>query len=120
MFSLNDNFSKLSQLRPDLSKFESAGKGVLTNVNIVLCDMKNVDLTKEAIKVLDLHISSNKKLQADLDFYDSIKNIVNVIRLRSMRKLTLDGKITIFKTLTISKLIDYLLRCIDYNPKFGN
>ena len=47
----------------------------------------------------------NKKLQDDLNFGDSIKNIVNVIRLWSMRKLTFKGKITIFKSVTISKIV---------------
>ena len=36
---------------------------------------------KETIKILDAYISYNKKLQDDLNFFDSIKNIVNVIRL---------------------------------------
>ena len=40
-----------------------------------------------------------------MNFGDSIKNIVNVIRLWSMRKLTFKGKITIFKSVTISKIV---------------
>ena len=67
--------------------------------------MKNVDLTIETIKILGAHISYNKKLQDDLNFRDSIKNIVNFMRLWHMKKLTLEGKITIFTSLAISKIV---------------
>ena len=67
--------------------------------------MKRVDLTKETIKILGVHISYNKHLWDDLNFRDSIKKIVNIIRLWRMRKLTLEEKITIFKSLTISKTV---------------
>ena len=47
VFNLIDSFSKLSGLHPNVSLYEIAGIGVLKNVNMVLCGMKNVDLTKE-------------------------------------------------------------------------
>ena len=84
------------------------GIGVLKNVNVALCGMKNVDLTKETIKTLDVHISYNKRLQDDLNYHDSIKNIVNVIRPWRIRKLTLQGKVIILKSLAISKLLALL------------
>ena len=77
----------------------------LAYVNMVFYGMKNVDLTKETMQILGVHFLFNKKLQDDLNFGDSIKNIVNVIRLWSMRKLTFKGKITIFKSVTISKIV---------------
>ena len=40
-----------------------------------------------------------------MNFCDSIKNIANVIILWRIRKLTLEGKITIFKSLAISKIV---------------
>ena len=105
VFSLIDTFSKFSGLRPNIKKCEIAGIGVLKNVNVALCGMKNVDLTKETIKILGVHLSYNKKLQDDKNFSDSIKNIVNVLKLWRMRSLTLEGKITIFKSLAISKIV---------------
>ena len=72
--------------------------------------MKNVYLTKETIKILDVHISYNKTLQGDLNYLDSIKNIVNVIRLWQMRKLTIEGKVIIFESLPISKCLALLTR----------
>ena len=50
-----------------------------------------------------VHISYNKKIQDDLNFTKTIKNLCNVIKLWRMRKLSLEGKITIFKSLAISK-----------------
>ena len=70
--------------------------------------MKNVYLTKETIKILDVHISYNKTLQGDLNYLDSTKNIVNVIRLWRMRKTTIEGKVIIFESLAISKCLALL------------
>ena len=105
VFNLIDNFSKVSGLRPNIKKCEIAGIGVLKNVNVALCGMKNVNLTEETIKILRVHLSYNKKLQDDRNFCDSIKNIVNVLKLWRMRHLTLEGKITVFKSLAISKIV---------------
>ena len=55
-------------------------------------------LTKESIKILGVHMSYNKKLQDDINFYTAVKIICNVI------KLTLEGKITTFNSLAICKL----------------
>ena len=62
VFNLLDTLSKFSGLRPNVSKCEIAGISVLKNVNMALCIMKNVDLTKETIIVLGVHISDNKKI----------------------------------------------------------
>ena len=70
--------------------------------------MKNINLTEESIKMLGVHISYNKKIQDDLNFAETIKNLCKVTKLWHMRKLTLEGKITIFKSLAkiiISKIV---------------
>ena len=67
--------------------------------------MKNINLTKESINILGVHISYNKKIQDELNFTKTIKNLCNVIKLWRMRKLTLEGKTTIFKSLAISKTV---------------
>ena len=58
-----NSFSGFSGLRPNFTKCEIAGIGVLKSVNVILCVMKCLDLTKECIKVLEVHISYNKKPQ---------------------------------------------------------
>ena len=54
---------------------------------------------------MGVHISYNKKIQDDLNFTKTIKNLRNVVKLWRMRKLTLEGKITVFKSLGISKIV---------------
>ena len=53
--------------------------------------MKKINLTKESLKILGVHISYNKNFQNEMNFCDSIKSIVNVIKLWRMRNLTLEG-----------------------------
>ena len=81
VLSFIDSFSKFSRLRLNVTKGEIAGIGVMENVNVALCGMKNVDLTKKTIKILGVHISYTKTIQDDLKIPDSTKNIANVIRL---------------------------------------
>ena len=100
-----DQFYTLSGLRPNLVKCEIAGIGVLKDANVALCGLKSVNLTKESIKILSVHLSHNEKLQIELNFCTTIKNISNVIKLWRMRHLSLEGKITIFKSLAISKIV---------------
>ena len=46
---------------------------------------KSVNLTKESIKILRVHLSYNEKLQNELNFCTTIKNISNVIKLWRIR-----------------------------------
>ena len=68
-------------LRPNIDKCEIPGTGVLKTVNMALCGMKNINLTKESIKISGIHISYNKKIQDDLNFTKTIKNLRIVINL---------------------------------------
>ena len=72
--ALNDikSFPNFFRLYPNLDKCEIAGIGALKNV-------KNINLTKESIKILDVHIFYNKKIQDDLNFAKSIKNLCNAL-----------------------------------------
>ena len=99
------SFSCFSGLRPNFTKCEIAGISLLKSVNVARCGMKCLDLTKECIKVLGVHISYDRKPQDDKNFCDTVKNISNVIKLWRMRHLSLEEKITIFKSLAISKIV---------------
>ena len=114
-----DQFYTFSGLRPNLSKCEIAGIGVLKDANVALCGLKSVNLTKKSIKILGVHLSYNEKLQNELNFCTTIKNICNVIKLWRMRHLSLEGKITIFKSLAISKIVYLaLLTIVPKNVNF--
>ena len=68
-------------LRPDLSKCEIAGISSLKDAKLALCGLKSLDLTKESIKILGVHISYNKKLQDNINLGTAVKNICNVMKL---------------------------------------
>ena len=84
------SFWNFSGLCPNLGKCKIAGIGVLKNVHVLLCGMKNINLTKESIKIMEVHISYNEKIQDNLNFTKTTKNLSNVIKLWHMRK-TLSG-----------------------------
>ena len=57
------------------------------------------------IKTLGMHFSYSKKVQIQNNFITTIKKIQQVLRLWNSRMLTLEGRIMIFKTLAISKIV---------------
>ena len=71
-------------------------------VSVALCCMDCIDLTK---KKLGIHFSYNKKLETKENFMRHVWKIEKVLKLWRMRNLTAEGKITILKTLAISKII---------------
>ena len=99
-----NQFYMVSGLRPNFRKCEIAGIGSLKDAKMALCGLKSLDLTNESIKILG-HISYNAKLQDEINFCMTIKNICNMIKLWRMRHLSLEGKITIFKSLALSKIV---------------
>ena len=67
--------------------------------------MKCVNLNKETVKILGIHFSYNKKLEQDKKFSEHIAKIESILKLWLMRRLTSEGRITVFKSLAISKVI---------------
>ena len=98
-------FSNFSGLKPNTSKSEIAGIGVLKGVQMAVCGMKCIDLTNDFIKILGTCFSYNEKLKKEKNFYNIICGIHGVLRLWGMRNLTLEGRIVVFKTLALSKLV---------------
>ena len=61
-------FSNISGLKPNKTKCEIAGIGVLNGVQVALCGMKCVNLNNETVKILGVHFSYNKNLEQDKNF----------------------------------------------------
>ena len=74
-----------------------------------LCRMECIDLTNNSVKILGIHFSYNKKIETEENFIKLIKKNENVLKIWGIRNLTVQGKITIFKTLAISKVIHLAL-----------
>ena len=98
-------FSKYSGLKPNHEKCKIAGIGVLKSMKVAVCDMKCTDLCNDTIKITGIHFSYNKKKRNEKHFLDSINKIQNVLKVWQMHHLTLEGKIIVFKTLAISKIV---------------
>ena len=94
-------FSSFYDLSPNMSKCEIAGIGSLKGVKIAVCGMKNIDLTKDAVKIIGISFSYNKAIQNELNFRTTISKIQAVLKLWRMRRLPLEGKIIVFKSLAI-------------------
>ena len=105
IFDIFSIFSSYSGFKLNLSKCEVSGIGVLKGGNTALCGVKNVDLTKDCIKIFGFYFSYNAMLSRDKNFLSVIKKVENTIRVWKMRWLSLIGRITIFKTLAISKIV---------------
>ena len=100
-----NRFYMVLGLSPNFSKCEIAGISLLKYAKVALCGLKSLDLTKESLQIIGVHICYNTKLQDDTNLYMTVKNICNVIKLWRMRHLSLEGKITIFKSLALSKVV---------------
>ena len=76
---------------------------------MALCRMKCIDLTDDVIKILGIYFSCNKKLEQEKNFLNHIVKIQNILKLWKLRNLTIEGRIVVFKSLAISKLIHLVL-----------
>ena len=102
-------FSNFSRLKPSKTKCQIAGIGVLKGVQVALCGMKCVNLNNETVKILSVHFSYNKNLKQDKFFSEHILKIESILNIWRIRQLTLEGRITVFKSLAISKVVHLLL-----------
>ena len=74
-------FSEFSGFKPNLSKCEIAGIGVLKGVQVALCVMYCVDLKNDTLKILGTHFSYNEKLKEERNFYKTVTNIQRVLKI---------------------------------------
>ena len=104
-----DKFSLFSGFKINHAKCQIAGIGVKKRVKMALCGMDCISLTEDVIKILDIYFSYNKKLEQEKNFLNHIVKIQNILKLWKLRNLTIEGRIVVFKSLAISKLIHLAL-----------
>ena len=109
LMNIFDTFSKFSGLKPNKSKCEIAGIGVLKGVQVALCGMRCIDLVSNIVKILGIYYSYNEKLEIQENFKRHFIKIQKNLRIWRMRDLSIPGKITVFKTLAISKIVHLAL-----------
>ena len=102
----NFNMSQFSGLKINKSKCEVAGIGIMKGVKVALCGVECVNLLTNAITIPGIYFSYNRKLENEKNFLGHITKLQKVINKWKIRHLSLLRKITIFKTLALSKIID--------------
>ena len=59
---------KFSGLKPNKSKCEIAGIGVLKGVHVALCGMRCIDLVSNIVKISGIFYSYNDKIEIEENF----------------------------------------------------
>ena len=72
---------------------------------MAVCGLQTVYLAKDAIKILDIYFSYNINLMNQENYCKAITSIHGILKLWRMRSLSIEGKIVVFKTLAIFKLV---------------
>ena len=104
-----DIFSSFSGFKPNKSKCEVAQIETLKGAKMALCGIKCIGLRFNIVKILGIHFSYNKKNENDEKFLEQIISIEKVLKLWHMQNLTLDGQVTVFEALAISKIVHLAL-----------
>ena len=68
-----NQFYHFSGLKADIEKSEIVGIGSLKGVTETFFGLKSVDLSNNTIKILEIHLSYNKKVQMPDNFLTTIK-----------------------------------------------
>ena len=71
---------------------------------MALCRVKCIDLASNVIIISGIYFYYNKKLEQEKNFFNHIVKIQNILKLWKLRNLSIEGRIVVFKSLTISKL----------------
>ena len=66
-------------------------------------------LTDGVIKIFGIYFSYDKRLEQDKNFLNHNVKIQNILKLWKLRNLTIEGRIVVFKSLAISKVIHLAL-----------
>ena len=77
----------------------------LTRVDLVVYGIQSDDLTRGTMKILGIYLSHSKKLMDQNNYCETISNIHGILTLWRTKSFSIEGKIVVFKTLAISKLV---------------
>ena len=97
-----DSFYKLSGLKISVSKTKAVWFGAAHDSNIILCPELQLKWVKN-FELLGIHFDNNLEFM-NRNFEDKISKIEKLLSHWSYRYLTPYGKVTIIKTLALSKL----------------
>ena len=105
IFRVFNIFSRYSGFTLNKSKCEVSGIGVKKGVKTAFCNVKNINLVLNSMKVLGVYYSYDKDKCQSKNFTSVIEKMEKVLNIWKSRQLSIEGKIVIFKTLAISKIV---------------
>jgi hypothetical protein len=107
IFEVFEEFSSFFGLKVNKSKCQISGIGSKNGVQVAFPGIQSVDLTKNFIKILGVYFSYDNNLFNEKEFCETIEKTEKIIAIElwRWRNLSVHGKITIFKTLALSKII---------------
>ena len=80
-----NTFSKFSGLKPNKTKCEILGIGILNEIQVALCGMNYVNLNNKTVNILGVRLSYNKNLEQDKNLCEHTVKIENILKLWCMR-----------------------------------
>ena len=92
-------FKQFSSLKVNFEKSDLCG-GAMKGVEGAFCGVKYLNLLSDSIKILSVHFSCSQSL-----YNDRLKSVQEVFNSWSTRGLTLAGRIQVFTTFGISKML---------------
>ena len=105
IFQTCETFQVYSSLKLSLEKSEACWIGAKRGSKVTPVNYKWIDLNCNAIRTLGIFNSYDTDLVEKLNFLDNLKCLKGVLNLWEYRGLSLAGRILVFKSLAISKLI---------------
>ena len=72
---------------------------------MAVCGRRCIDLNVDTLKILGTHFSYNEKLKEEKKFCKIVTDMQRVLKIWKIGRLTLEGKIVIFKIIAISILL---------------
>ena len=94
-------FSLVSGLKINIDKTECMGVGRLRDIK---ADVHGIKINEKPIKYLGIYVGNDSEECMKINWDDNIKKMKKTLVSWKSRDLTIFGKITIIKTLAISKL----------------
>ena len=105
IFNVCSGFQTFSSLKLNLEKSEACWIGAArTSTHTPIC-CKWINLNSDAIRSLGIFNSYDTDLAEKLNFLDNLKCLTDILNLWRGRDLSLEGKILVFKSLALSKLL---------------
>ena len=98
-----DKFYKMSGLKINKDKTKAIWIGSRINSTEILCREHNLDWEQGPIKILGVTFSPEVFNIWDINSQDTLAKIEKLIKIWSQRKLTLPGRITVIKSIALSK-----------------